>query len=43
MDNHGKQKAEREPGPNPAAGKHRVELSIKELEAILEHARPALS
>ena len=43
MDPHGKQKAEREPGPNPAAGKHRVELSMKDLEAILEHARSALS
>jgi len=39
MDNHGKENA------NAMAGKHppRVELSIKELEAILEHARSALS
>ena len=39
MDNHGKENA------SAMAGKHppRVELSIKELEAILEHARSALS
>ena len=43
MGQHGKKQAEREPGPNPAAGKHRVELSLKDLEAILEHARAVLS
>ena len=39
MDNHGKENA------NAMAGKHppRVELSIQELEGILEHARSALS
>jgi transposase len=43
MDQHGKQSVEQKSGPNPLAGQHRIELSPKELEAILEHARPALS
>jgi transposase len=43
MDQHGKQSSEQKSGPNPMAGKHRVELSPKELEAILERARAVLS
>jgi transposase len=43
MDEDGKTKAQGE--SRPAAGKHprRLELSMKDLEAILEHARSALS
>jgi len=43
MDQPGKPSVEQKSGPNPMAGKHRVELSLKDLEAILEHARAALS
>ena len=43
MDQHGKPSAEQKSGPNPMARKHRVELAPQELEAILEHARAALS
>ena len=45
MDNGDKTNAQGESKPNPAAGKHpvRLELSMKELEAILERARAALS
>jgi hypothetical protein len=50
MDNHGKQQAEKQADTNSLAGKHppqirgvRVELSLKDLEVILEHAKGALS
>jgi transposase len=45
MSNGGKKPAEGEAKQNPLAGKHspRVELSLKELETILEHAKAALS
>ncbi len=45
MDQPGKPSVEQKSGPNPAAGKHppRVELSLKDLETILEHTRTALS
>jgi len=45
MDPPGKEQAEGESRPNPRAGQHRprVELSLKDLEAILERAKAALS
>ena len=45
MGEHGKKEAQRESRPNPPAGKHRlrIELSMRDLEAILERAKVALS
>jgi transposase len=43
MDQNQKQPAEGKATPHPVAGKRRVEISQKELETILEHAKAALS